>query len=484
MANSQSPDILEKSLSLGGDSIDSAADVVTSLTARITKIFTQFLNHMSWESVMVQLGTLALAIVIGYFLSSRINRGLNRLMPPRTEKGLVAHFKRFLCKFIRNISFSFTAGCTLALGAYVMVNGLNYHPASLVICRVAYSLFFAFALLSLVMECLQGMLGEVLVTPRVRKFVAITFWCLAVLQFFGILTDVVDKLNSVSVPLGSGSMTLWKLFVAVFSVLLTLAIANWLAGLVQQFIHGVDSISPNVKLVLSRVVTVAFMILAIVTGLGSVGIDLTVLSVFGGALGVGLGFGLQKIASNYISGFIILLDKSIKIGDIVTVGGFRGEVTEINTRYTVVRNMDGIENIVPNESFVTSPVMNHSYGFEACVSYVNVTVAYGANVERALEIMLEEGMRERPRIDTTRRGWTYIDSFGGSGINLSLGFWVKDPKNGTAGLRTQISLAILRRFEEEGIEIPYDRLEVNLREVEAPNLPIRIVKDEHKPSEA
>ena len=206
----------------------------------------------------------------------------------------------------------------------------------------------------------------------------------------------------------------------------------------------------------------------------TVGIDLTILSVFGGAVGVGLGFGLQKIASNYISGFIILLDKSIKIGDLVTVGGFKGRVTEINTRFTVVRNNDGVENIVPNESFVTSAVLNHSYTESTSVQYIDISVAYDADVERALAIMLEEGMRARPRIDTGRRGWAYLDTFGDSGINLRLGFWVKDPVNGVAGLKTAISLAILKRFAEEGIEVPYNQLEVNLRKVDVGEIPVRM----------
>lgn len=187
---------------------------------------------------------------------------------------------------------------------------------------------------------------------------------------------------------------------------------------------------------------------------------MTILSVFGGALGVGLGFGLQKIASNYVSGFIILLDKSIKIGDLVTVGGFRGKVVEINTRFTVVRSLDGIENIVPNEAFVTSAVLNHSYTDEANTQYVAVTIDFNADVDRALAVMLEEVSRDRPRIVKGRKPWAYVDSFGDSGINLKAAFWLADPVNGSVGIKTAITLDIVRRFREEGIRIPYNRLEV------------------------
>ncbi len=467
---------VEQSIGLDSNTLNEAGNVIAGIGDRIEKVLSQFMHNLSFESLMLQLITVVVSIAIGYFVSRRINASVVRLLPDTGEKGFLVYLRRVLVKFVMNVSFSFLSGCVLALGAYLLVNLLDMKSASLFAVRVAYSLFFSFALLSLVMECLAGMIGSHWITPRVRRYVAVVFWTLAVLQFFGILTDVVTQLNAVHLPVGDGSMTLWKLFVAIFSVILTLAVANWLANMVHQFIAGLENLSKNIKVVLSRIVTVLFMILAIVIALGSVGIDLTVLSVFGGALGVGLGFGLQKIASNYISGFIILLDKSIKIGDLVTVGGFRGEVTEINTRYTVVRNFDGVENIVPNENFVTSAVMNHSYGFESAVSYVNVSVAYGANVERALEIMLEEGMRERPRVDTTRKGWAYIDSFGNSGINLAMGFWIKDPKNGTAGLRTAISVAILNRFKEEGIEIPYNRLEINLREVDVDAVPVKVTE--------
>ncbi|HCG93195.1 MAG TPA: transporter, partial [Sutterella wadsworthensis] len=193
-----------------------------------------------------------------------------------------------------------------------------------------------------------------------------------------------------------------------------------------------------------------------------VGIDLTILSVFGGALGVGLGFGLQKIASNYVSGFIILLDKSVKIGDLVTVGGFTGKVTEINTRFTVVRSAGGVESIVPNESFVTSQVQNLSYSDSPTLQTVEISVAYNADVKKALELMLDEVGRDRPRIPKDRKPWASVSRFASSGIDLNVNFWVEDPVNGTAGIKTDIMMNLLRRFAEAGIEIPYNRLEIDI----------------------
>lgn len=434
---------------------DGAKDVIASTAERFTSVIEGLLQHLSLENVLMQIAAVFVSMAIGYVISRRINTLVDRVLPGEDVRGLGAYARRALVAFTHNVSFSFISGSLLALIVYCIVKIFEFAPQSMVIARVCYNILYAFALLSLLMAFLQGGIGLRMITPGVRRIVTIIFWVMAVLQFFGILTDIIQYLDTTVIPIGGGSMTVWKLLVAIVSVLLTLGVANWLASLINQMVEGLENMSENIKVVLKRVVTVIFMVLAVIIALGT-------------------GFGLQKIASNYISGFIILLDKSIKIGDLVTVGGFKGRVTEINTRFTVVRNNDGVENIVPNESFVTSAVLNHSYTESTSVQYIDISVAYDADVERALAIMLEEGMRARPRIDTGRRGWAYLDTFGDSGINLRLGFWVKDPVNGVAGLKTAISLAILKRFAEEGIEVPYNQLEVNLRKVDVGEIPVRM----------
>ena len=430
---------------------DGAKDVIASTAERFTSVIEGLLQHLSLENVLMQIAAVFVSMAIGYVISRRINTLVDRVLPGEDVRGLGAYARRALVAFTHNVSFSFISGSLLALIVYCIVKIFEFAPQSMVIARVCYNILYAFALLSLLMAFLQGGIGLRMITPGVRRIVTIIFWVMAVLQFFGILTDIIQYLDTTVIPIGGGSMTVWKLLVAIVSVLLTLGVANWLASLVNQMVEGLENMSENIKVVLKRVVTVIFMVLAVIIALGTVGIDLTILS-----------------------GFIILLDKSIKIGDLVTVGGFKGRVTEINTRFTVVRNNDGVENIVPNESFVTSAVLNHSYTESTSVQYIDISVAYDADVERALAIMLEEGMRARPRIDTGRRGWAYLDTFGDSGINLRLGFWVKDPVNGVAGLKTAISLAILKRFAEEGIEVPYNQLEVNLRKVDVGEIPVRM----------
>ena len=449
-ANAPSPD----------EGLSAAADAVIDTTHWFTRFFETLTAGMTWSSLVLQIIAVICAFILGWWGSRAFTEWLEKRRPSADDFGVVNHIKHLAYGLLENVSFGLIAGSSLALAAWLIVTLGDEPSRSLVICRIFYSIFYAFSVLSVVMAFVQASIGRSIITRGVQRAVTVIFWCFAVLQFFGVLSDLVDYLDALRIPIGKGDMTVWKAFMAVISVLLTLAVANWISAIINQFIQGAQNLTPNLKVVLSRIVTVLFLILAVIIGLGTVGIDLTILSVFGGALGVGLGFGLQKIASNYVSGFIILLDKSIKIGDLVTVGGFRGKVVEINTRFTVVRSLDGIENIVPNEAFVTSAVLNHSYTDEANTQYVAVTIDFNADVDRALAVMLEEVSRDRPRIVKGRKPWAYVDSFGDSGINLKAAFWLADPVNGSVGIKTAITLDIVRRFREEGIRIPYNRLEV------------------------
>jgi small-conductance mechanosensitive channel len=186
-----------------------------------------------------------------------------------------------------------------------------------------------------------------------------------------------------------------------------------------------------------------------------------VLGVFGGALGVGLGFGLQKIASNYVSGFIILLDRSLRLGDMINVAGSQGTVTQIRTRYTVVRGLDGIETLIPNEKLITDVVQNHSSYLTRGNAKIAVQVSYKSDVERAMQLLVEatQGV-ERVLQDPAPAA--LLASFGADGVNLELSFWIEDAAKGTGGVRSHVNRAVWRLFCENGIEIPYAQREIRI----------------------
>lgn len=242
---------------------------------------------------------------------------------------------------------------------------------------------------------------------------------------------------------------------------MTLIVAMWAGALLDDRLMRARSLDANLKVVLARVGRALMILAAILVSLSIVGIDITVLGVFGGALGVGLGFGLQKIASNYVSGFIILLDRSLRLGDMISVSGSQGTVTQIRTRYTLVRGLDGIETLIPNEKLITDVVQNHSSYLTRGNAKIAVQVSYRCDVERAMQLLVEapQGIE---RVLQDPAPVALLASFGSDGINLELSFWIEEAAKGTGGVRSQVNRAVWRLFSENGIEIPYTQREIRL----------------------
>jgi small-conductance mechanosensitive channel len=188
--------------------------------------------------------------------------------------------------------------------------------------------------------------------------------------------------------------------------------------------------------------------------LSAAGIDLTALGVLGGALGVGIGFGLQKLAANYVSGFVILAERSMRIGDMVRVDNFEGRITDISTRYTVIRALNGRESIVPNEMMITQRIENSSLADSKVALTTTVQVAYGTEVE-VLMPRLREAVAAVPRVVADPAPGVNLTAFAADGLELTIGFWIADPENGQINVRSEVNLAILRTLEAAGVEIPF-----------------------------
>jgi len=297
---------------------------------------------------------------------------------------------------------------------------------------------------------------------KVFERVFTTFAWLSMLAYvLGVHDDILNWLASVRFAVGSSHLTLLSMLSGILWIGVTLVLAMWVGSLIEDRIMRTTTLDGNLKVVMSRLVKGVLTLIAVLATLSFVGIDITVLGVFGGALGVGLGFGLQKIASNLVSGFIILLDRSVRLGDLITVAPYHGTVSQINTRYTVVRGLDGIEALVPNEKLVTDVVQNHSFTETRGRAKVNVQVAYSADVELAMSLMLKaaEGI---PRVLTDPPPSALLLNFGADGMDLEMGFWVQDPALGSGSIRSQINLRIWRTFREHGIEIPYAQREIRI----------------------
>ena len=294
-----------------------------------------------------------------------------------------------------------------------------------------------------------------------ERTIAILVWGALVLHVSGLLPDVVEYLDEIVFHVGKQKLTLWQISQGLLWVVVTLLGALWLSGAIEARLMRADTLHSSLRVVFARVAKSLLLLFAILIVLPLVGIDLTVLSVFGGAIGVGLGFGLQKIASNYVSGFIILLDRSIRIGDLITADNFYGEVKNITTRYVVVRALDGREAIIPNEMLITTTVLNHSYSSRQIRVALQVQVAYKDDPEQAIRL-LEEVARRHPRVIADPPPKGFLIRFGDNGIDLELGVWIEDPEEGMQNVRSELNLEVWRAFRAAGIEIPYPQRELRV----------------------
>ncbi|WP_172392877.1 MULTISPECIES: mechanosensitive ion channel family protein [Neisseria] len=298
-------------------------------------------------------------------------------------------------------------------------------------------------------------------TDWLERFLSAVLWFAFVLWVSGIDDIIINGMKALEFPIGSVRLNLFTIVTGILWIVILMVVALWLARFIDNRLMSSQRLDLNLRIVLSKVVKTVMVALSVLIALPLVGIDLTVLSVFGGALGVGIGFGLQKVASNYISGFIILGDRSIRPGDRLTVDNFTGYVTKITSRFVVLSNTSGSEALIPNETFVTSTVINESYTNASLRQSLNVQVGYNTDLAVALKI-LEEVAAEQERVDASPPPKAVITGFGDNGIDLSIGFWVKDPENGFVVLFSNIFFSIWKRFNEEGIEFPYPQREVRI----------------------
>jgi small-conductance mechanosensitive channel len=224
---------------------------------------------------------------------------------------------------------------------------------------------------------------------------------------------------------------------------------------------GAHALDLNLRVVLSKLMKTVLVVVAVLVALPAVGIDVTVLSVFSGAIGVGIGFGLQKIAANYLSGFALLLDRSVSLGALVTIDGYYGEVTRLTSRYLVLKGQDGTEAIIPNERVITSVVINHSYTDRRVRVDVPIQVSYQSDVERAL-VLMEQAARAHPRVVSEPAPGAILKAFADSGIDLELYAWIDDPEAGKGNLRSDLNRALLKSFSANGIAIPFPQREIRI----------------------
>ncbi len=300
-----------------------------------------------------------------------------------------------------------------------------------------------------------------------EHLISTSVWIVVALHLIGWLPGLLDAMDAMAFRLGNTRISLLAVVNLVLLVAVLMVLALWLSQVIERQVASSPHLSKGVAVGLAKVAKFFLISAAILLALDAVGIDLTALTVFGGALGVGLGFGLQRIASNFISGFILIFDRSIRPGDVVSVGDKFGWVQELRARYIVVRDRDGVETLIPNENLVTTDVINWSYTDRSVRLKIPVQVSYGDDPEQAMAIMLE-ATHACSRVLQDPEPVCRLMEFGDNGITLELRIWINDPENGVSNVRTDIYLAIWKAFQCEGITIPYPQRDLHLKSSDVP----------------
>ena len=409
-------------------------------------LLTAFFSDLEQTTIMWQLAVLLFSLALAW--------GFNRWLRSRLPKSEGAI--KFGLGGVTRVAFPLIALLLVVIGKTVLK---NWHSINLL--NVAVPLLLALALVRLAVYILRQIFAPSGWLHNSERFIATAIWVGLALHLTGFLPEILDAMDELSFHVGRQKISLLVILSGILSVLVTVLAAMWLGRTLENRLMAAEDLDMNLRVVLSKLVRAVLVVLGIMVALPLAGIDITVLSVFGGALGVGIGFGLQKIASNYVSGFIILIDRSIHPGDSLTVDGRFGTVSQLTARYMVLKGLDGTEAIIPNETLITSTVINHSYSDREMRLAIPVQVSYQTDLDKALTI-LNEAAAAHPRVLKEPPPAAFLKAFGDNGIDLELGVWINDPEQGQLNLKSDINLEIWRKFQAAGIEIPYPQLDVRI----------------------
>jgi small-conductance mechanosensitive channel len=294
------------------------------------------------------------------------------------------------------------------------------------------------------------------------RIFATIVWIITALSIVGVLDEVVAFLDSLAIDFGETRISLYMVAKGgiVAAALLWLALAT--ARLLQRRVDNVPNLTPSVRVLVGQLARFLLIVIAIVVALNTIGIDLTAFAVFSGALGVGIGFGLQKIVSNVMSGIILLLDRSVRPGDVIEIAETYGEVRNLGARYTSVKTRDGTEHLIPNEELIASTVINWSHTDRLIRIKAPVGISYGADIDLARQLVID-ACNEIPRIMQNPPVNCLVQGFGDSSVDLEARFWVNDPEGGVANIRSEVFLKIWHKFKDNGIEIPFPQRDLHIK---------------------
>ena len=343
-----------------------------------------------------------------------------------------------------------------------VARGLLARFVPLAVFHVAIPVLVSLAVIRLGVKVLQVAFDDspwVKVLERTISWVA---WAGMVLWVSGLLPVMLAEAEDIRWKVGATTLSLRTLIEGIVTASAVLIITLWISSAIEsRLLRSSVGNDRSLRKAISNATRALLLFVGLIIALSAVGIDLTALSVLGGAVGVGIGLGLQKLASNYVSGFVILAERSMRIGDNVRVDNFEGRITDINARYTLIRNLSGRESIVPNEMLITNRVENLSLADPNVWQSTVVSVAYDSDVDLVTRLLLDAATAQ-PRVLKSPGPSVALSNFGADGLEFTLGYWIGDPENGQLALRSAINLAILSSLRANGIEIPFPQRVVHV----------------------
>lgn len=395
---------------------------------------------------LVQFVVVLVAILVGELAGRPIRKYLAERIKGRFPRG--PRLESFISAAIHLIP---AAVATIVV--WVVFVGMRSAGMAPILLGVVQTLLVAWLTIKLV--------TSVLLDRFWSRFTAATAWILAALHIVGILGPALTFLDGVGFTIGKVNLTLLSLFKAVVLLLVLLRVGSWFGDKAEEKLRLVSGLTPSTTVLLSKVVKIFLFTVIFLVALNSVGIDFTALAVFSGAVGVGVGFGLQKVVGNFVSGVILLLDKSIKPGDVIQVGEVYGWITNLRGRYVSVVTRDGKEYLIPNEDLITQQVINWSFSNRKIRLKAPIGVAYGSDIRKAADLIVDAA-KGMDRVLDDPPPVCRLMGFGDSSVDLELRFWIEDPQNGTANIQSKILFEVWDRFAAHNIEIPFPQRDVHL----------------------
>jgi len=412
-----------------------------------------WLNEVNQPESWLQIAIIASCLLLAWAMAHITGKYLLTHSQDLARRDL----KRITRQSLKRILFPLSALLLVIISRGV----LHYFGKPAQLLNIAIPLLLSYAGIRLLIYILRKSFRASPLLKASENIIASSIWLFVALYLLDLWPAIKSSMQEISFSIGSSQFNLFNIVSSLLYIAIFFTLALWFSAYLEKKLRASSVLNASVKIALAKFFKFAIITFAILIGLDTAGIDLTALAVFGGALGVGLGFGLQRIASNFISGFLLVFDKSIKPGDTISIGTKFGWVEQMNARYIVVRDRDGVETLIPNENLITSEVINWSYRDRNVRLKIPVTISYKNDPELAMDLLVQAAEKV-DRILHDPAPAPRLMRFGDNGIELELRVWIDDPQEGLNSIRSAVNVHIWRLFKEHNISIPYPQRDVHL----------------------